>query len=151
MSFDGFETRLEFSKLLRTLSASQQSIQIVVSYALKYASRCADDLWDVIMEQCGKVRLRVPSRGTRKSTISPMSPPQTTLNMRINILYFIDSLCDPMLSVVVPSKSSSATTTAANPFPALLARHFRQIIDLVVPPEKEGVLNLLSTKQVSRL
>jgi hypothetical protein len=71
--------------------------------------------------------------------------------MRINVLYFIDSLCDPMLSVVVPSKSSSATTTAANPFPALLARHFRQIIDLVVPPEKEGVLNLLSTKQVSRL
>lgn len=41
----------------RTCIRSQQSIQKVVSYAFKYFSRCADDLWDCIVEEFQRVRL----------------------------------------------------------------------------------------------
>jgi CTD kinase subunit gamma len=57
MSFDPFEARLQFLGLLRNLNASQQSIQKVVSYALKYGRKCGEDLWDCIVEECGKVRM----------------------------------------------------------------------------------------------
>lgn len=33
---------------------SQQSIQKVVGYALKYFARCGEDLWDCIVEECQK-------------------------------------------------------------------------------------------------
>lgn len=56
MSLDPFEARLQFLGHLRKLSASQQSIQTVVSYALKYGRKCGEDLWDCIMEESGKVR-----------------------------------------------------------------------------------------------
>ena len=36
-------------------SSSQQSIQKVVGYALKYFPRCGEDLWDCIVEECQKV------------------------------------------------------------------------------------------------
>jgi len=57
MSFDPFETRLHFLQLLRKLNASQASIQKVVSYAIKYGSRCGEDLWECITEECSKVSL----------------------------------------------------------------------------------------------
>jgi hypothetical protein len=37
-------------------SSSQQSIQKVVAFALKYFSRCGEDLWECIIEECQKVR-----------------------------------------------------------------------------------------------
>lgn len=70
---DPFEVRMQFLTLLRRLNASvntflkisdrlwiirsssQQSIQKVVGYALKYFSRCGEDLWDCIVEECQKV------------------------------------------------------------------------------------------------
>ncbi len=67
---------------------------------------------------------------------------QGTLNSRINILYFLDSLCDPV-HPLAPS------TSTINPYPKMLAKHLQAIVDLVVPSDKEGVLNLLATKQVS--
>lgn len=36
-------------------SSSQQSIQKVVAFALKYFSRCGEDLWECIIEECQKV------------------------------------------------------------------------------------------------
>ena len=38
-----------------TQFSSQQSIQKVVGYALKYFSSCGEDLWDCIIEECQKV------------------------------------------------------------------------------------------------
>lgn len=58
MSFDAFEARLHFLQLLRKLNASQPSIQKVVSYAIKYGSRCGEDLWECITEECSKVALK---------------------------------------------------------------------------------------------
>ena len=55
MSFDAFEARMQFLQLLRKLNASQQSIHKVVGYAIKYGSKCGEDLWECILEECGKV------------------------------------------------------------------------------------------------
>ena len=55
MSFDAFEARLQFLQLLRKLNASAQSIQKVVGFAVKYGSKCGEDLWEVVMDECEKV------------------------------------------------------------------------------------------------
>ncbi|WWC69867.1 uncharacterized protein I206_103810 [Kwoniella pini CBS 10737] len=82
MAFDPFEARMQFLNLIRKLNASQQSIQKVVGYAIKYGSKCGEDLWECIIEQCGK----------------------GSLNTRINILYFLDNL----LEVSLPLDHSEA-------------------------------------------
>ena len=56
MSFDPFETRLHFLQLVRKLNASQASIHKVVAFAIRYGSRCGEDLWECIVEECAKVR-----------------------------------------------------------------------------------------------
>jgi CTD kinase subunit gamma len=55
MSLDPFEARLQFLKLVRTLNASQQSIQKVVSFAVKYGAKCGEDLWECVGDEIGKV------------------------------------------------------------------------------------------------
>jgi hypothetical protein len=62
MSFDAFEARMQFLQLLRKLNASQQSIHKVVGYAIKYGSKCGEDLWECILEECGKVCPSAPGR-----------------------------------------------------------------------------------------
>jgi hypothetical protein len=63
-------------------------------------------------------------------------------------LYFLDTLCDPQTtSSLIPSSSSSSTTDF--PYTALLGRDVIKLVGLVVPENKEGILNLHSTKQVS--
>lgn len=54
---DPFEIRMAFLSHLRKLNASQASIQKVVSFAVKHGSRCADDIWDCILEECEHVSL----------------------------------------------------------------------------------------------
>ncbi|EIW66005.1 hypothetical protein TREMEDRAFT_45988 [Tremella mesenterica DSM 1558] len=80
MSFDPFEIRIQFLQLLKRLNASQQSIHKVVGFAVKYGSRCGEDLWECVMEECSKA----------------------SLNTRINILYLLDSLFDACLSIGPP-------------------------------------------------
>lgn len=126
MSSDPFEARLQLIQLLRRLTASQQSIQTVVSHAVKYGRKCGPDLWDCVLEECGK----------------------GNLNSRINILYFCDSLCDPKTAIgAAPSVGTSAA--ARLPYNDLLNRDLIKLIDLVVPQGKAGILNVLSAKQVS--
>ena len=55
MSFDAFQARLDFLQLLRKLNATLQSIQKVAAFALRYGSRCGEDLWECILEESGKV------------------------------------------------------------------------------------------------
>jgi CTD kinase subunit gamma len=57
MSLDPFEARLQFLKQLRSLNASQQSIAKLVSFAVKYGSRCGDDLWECVVDEVEKVSL----------------------------------------------------------------------------------------------
>ncbi|WWC94450.1 hypothetical protein V866_001296 [Kwoniella sp. B9012] len=116
MSFDPFEARMQFLQLLRKLNASQPSIQKVVGYAIKYGSRCSEDLWECIVEQCGK----------------------GSLNTRINILYFLDTLLEASL----PLGPIDA------PYPQLVTQNLQDIVGKVVPDGRDGVLNLRSAKQI---
>lgn len=52
---DPFQVRMEFLGLLKCLNASQQSIQKIVAFALRYSHKCADNIWDCIMTECAKV------------------------------------------------------------------------------------------------
>jgi hypothetical protein len=72
MSFDPFETRLHFLQLLRKLNASQLSIQKVVGYAVKYGSRCGEDLWECITEERAKVGGSSVSIGIGSSVVVPL-------------------------------------------------------------------------------
>jgi CTD kinase subunit gamma len=63
-----------------------------------------------------------------------------SLNSRINVLYFLDSLCETTLY---------AGGGPDAPYIDFVARDLDQITEFVVPPTREGVLNLLSAKQVS--
>ena len=54
---DAFETRLEFVGLLKRLTSSTATIQRVVGFAIRYADRCADDLWDCLLEELQRVHV----------------------------------------------------------------------------------------------
>ncbi|EKM75758.1 hypothetical protein AGABI1DRAFT_64155 [Agaricus bisporus var. burnettii JB137-S8] len=125
---DPFEVRMQFISMLRRLTASQQSVQKVVGYCVKFA-QCGEDLWDCIIEEC------------RKGSI----------NSRINILHFLDSLCETSLllkSRSAPSTSQKEDVTSKGVFVDYLARDLSKIISYVVPEGRQGLPNLSSTKQI---
>ncbi|GJE97348.1 CTD kinase subunit gamma [Phanerochaete sordida] len=126
---DPFEVRMQFLTLLRRLNASQQSIQKVVGYALKYFSKCGEDLWDCIVEESQK----------------------GSINNRINILYFLDSLCEA--SLLVKSQHGSVRqeghASASNSlYVDYVSRDLGKIVESVVPEGRQGLPNLMSTKQI---
>ncbi|EPQ55362.1 hypothetical protein GLOTRDRAFT_61326 [Gloeophyllum trabeum ATCC 11539] len=123
---DPFEVRMQFLTLLRRLNASQPSIQKVVGYALKYYARCGEDLWDCVIEECQK----------------------GDINHRINILYFLDSLCETCL--LAKSQPGSLGPESANHslYMDYVARDLAKIVGYVVPEGRQGLPNLMSTKQI---
>ena len=66
---DAFQVRMEFLDLLKRLNASQQSIRKTAAFALRYANKCADNIWDCIMTECSKVGLQTPAYMHRKHQI----------------------------------------------------------------------------------
>lgn len=109
---------MQFLALLRRLNASQQSIQKVVTFAVKYFPPCGEDLWDCVVEECQK----------------------GSINSRINIFYFLDSLCEACL------KPKDGVTN--NQYVDYLVRDLAKVVQLVVPSGREGLPNLTSTKQI---
>jgi len=115
---------------------------------VKHFGACGEDLWECIVEECQK----------------------GTINARINILYFLDSLCETCLLVQsraasqqpqkhshgIPKASSSASTADPNKdtkgtddlYVTFLARDLGSIVENVVPEGRQGLPNLASTKQI---
>lgn len=106
-------TRRQFVTLLSRLTSSLPSIQKVSSFAFKHGPRCGDDLWDCLVEEVGQV----------------------SLNARINLLYFLDSLLDKQ--------------GPGQPYKELVKRDLGKVVEMVVPSTREGALNLMSVNQVS--
>jgi CTD kinase subunit gamma len=126
---DSFELRLKFLQQLKTLNASQPSIEKLVGFCIKHGAQCGEDLWECVLEQTQQVR-----RFKLRAYV------QSSLNTRINILYFLDSLCDLSITVGPPDA----------PYLHLVARDLAVVVNNVVPDSREGVLNLMSAKQVGR-
>lgn len=67
----------------------------------------------------------------------------------------LDTLCDPIVSAnSLPSSSSSGAGPSSGrvselPYAGFLERDMETLVGYVVPEGKEGMLNLLSAKQVS--
>lgn len=125
------------------LSSSQQSIQKVVGYALKYFSRCGEDLWDCIVEECQKVGLF-----GHKSQCFEIIYIQGSINNRINILYFLDSLCETSLLAKAHGAEGSQNSSY---YVDYVSRDLGKIVEYVVPDGRQGLPNLMSTKQVSQV
>lgn len=66
----------------------------------------------------------------------------------------LDTLCDPIVSASsLPSSSSSGAAPSSGrvselPYAGFLERDMETLVGYVVPEGKEGMLNLLSAKQV---
>ena len=69
---------------------------------------------------------------------------QGSLNNRINILYLLDSLCEACLMSRPPSGSNQPSSSYVD----YVSRDLRKIVDNVVPEGRQGLPNLMSTKQV---
>ncbi|KAI0060581.1 hypothetical protein BV25DRAFT_1827763 [Artomyces pyxidatus] len=123
---DPFEVRMQFLSLLRRIGPSQQSIQKVVGYSLKFYAQCGEDLWDCIVEECQK----------------------GSVNNRINILYFIDSLCEA--SLLAKSHPAALKGVSANSsfYVDYVSRDLGTIVESVVPEGRQGRPNVMSAKQV---
>jgi len=113
---DAFQVHTTFVNQLRTLNATQQDVQKSVSFAMRHIDN-HEDLWSCIIQACQ----------------------EASLNLKMNILYFIESLCE-MSSSVGPEPY----------YVQHLARDLRTLVNLLVPDSREGLLNLYGTKQVVR-
>ncbi|CCM06043.1 uncharacterized protein FIBRA_08289 [Fibroporia radiculosa] len=102
------------------------SIQKVVGYALKYFSGCGEDLWDCIVEECQK----------------------GSINNRINILYLLDSLCETSLLAKSHQGHVGQDGAQTSFYVDYVARDLGKIVEYVVPEGRQGLPNLMSTKQI---
>jgi len=72
-----------------------------------------------------------------------------SINNRINILYFLDSLCETcLLAKSHPSALGAEPGTSTSFYVDFVARDLRMIVECVVPEGRQGLPNLTSTKQI---
>ncbi|KAK9469347.1 CTD kinase subunit gamma CTK3-domain-containing protein [Lipomyces arxii] len=112
MPLDAFEARLTFTDLLRRLNASVQSATKCAQFALRHQD-LSEDLYSCIIEELDK----------------------TSLNSRINILYFLETLCD------------SSLRTGYKEYIEMVQRDLWEILDKVVPPSQGASANLASARK----
>lgn len=75
---------------------------------------------------------------------------QGSINSRINILYFLDSLCETcLLAKSHPSALGAEANANGSFYVDFVARDLKMIVECVVPEGRHGLPNLTSTKQVS--
>ncbi|KAK9454712.1 CTD kinase subunit gamma CTK3-domain-containing protein [Dipodascopsis uninucleata] len=112
MPLDSFEARLTFIELLRRLNASIQSATKCAHFALKYQDMC-EDLYSCIIEELEK----------------------TSLNARINILFFLETLCD------------NCMRAGFTDYVDMVNRDLWEILDKVVPPAQGALANVALARQ----
>lgn len=118
---------------------------------MKHFPGCGEDIWECIIEGFEKV----VSACTLHVRIADILN-QGSINARINILYFLDSLCETCLIVKSQQKlrshASSSSSEKQNPnlYVDFVGRDLGKIVELVVPQGRQGLPNLVSTKQVRK-
>ncbi|OAX33748.1 hypothetical protein K503DRAFT_859606, partial [Rhizopogon vinicolor AM-OR11-026] len=90
----------------------------LVAFALKCFSKCGEDLWECIIEECQK----------------------GSINHRINILYFLDSLRETSLLAKAhqpPEQSSSSKQANKALYVDYVSRDLTQVVECVVPVDTQ--------------
>ncbi|PWN22830.1 hypothetical protein BCV69DRAFT_98966 [Microstroma glucosiphilum] len=126
---DAFQVRMDFQALLKRLNASQQSIEKVLGFADRHVAKASADLWDCILNECGK----------------------TNLSSRLNILFLLDFL--------FTDYSSRYSQKLINDFRRMASKDLLRLIDHVVPHDNlngvklnSGVtIQILSSWRLKRL
>lgn len=131
---------MQFLAHLRRLTSAAQSINKVVTFLIKHSSQAPPSS-----------SRRPPSAGSSRSSL-PSAQEQdlwaciieelekSNINARMNIFYMLDSLLDQTQAIGLES------------YQILVERDLEAVVDLTVPKDvKEGVLNRLSTVQVSSI
>ncbi|KAK7206167.1 CTD kinase subunit gamma CTK3-domain-containing protein [Myxozyma melibiosi] len=112
MPLDAFEARLMFTDLLRRLNASVQSATKCAQFAVRNKDLC-EDLYSCIIEELD----------------------QTSLNSRINILYFLETLCE------------SSIRTGFDDYVTMIRRDLWMILEKVVPESSAALANVALAKK----
>ncbi|ERS96388.1 hypothetical protein HMPREF1624_07298 [Sporothrix schenckii ATCC 58251] len=112
---DPFEVRVRFSAQLQNLNASVNSAQKAAAYALKYKDM-DEDLHSCIIEQLEK--------------------PQTALNKRANIMYFIQHFLE------------LAQREGHNDYVGMIQRDIIRVVDAVAPESGQGAANVKVVRRV---
>ncbi|CAK7224442.1 hypothetical protein SCUCBS95973_005519 [Sporothrix curviconia] len=112
---DPFEVRVRFSAQLQNLNASATSAQKAAAYALKYKDM-EEDLHSCIIEQLEK--------------------PQTALNKRANIMYFIEHFLE------------MAQREGNNDYAGMIQRDIIRVVDAVAPESGQGAANVKVVRRV---
>ncbi|OAA55057.1 sporulation protein [Niveomyces insectorum RCEF 264] len=112
---DPFEVRVRFSAQLQNLNASVTSAQKAAAYALKYKDM-DEDLHSCIIEQLEK--------------------PQTALNTRANIMYFLEHFLE------------LAQRAGHNDYVGMLQRDIIRVVDAVAPESGQGAANVKVVRRV---
>ncbi|KAK9460795.1 CTD kinase subunit gamma CTK3-domain-containing protein [Lipomyces oligophaga] len=117
MPLDAFEARLTFTELLRHLNASVQSAMKCAQFAIRYQD-LSEDLYSCIVEELD----------------------QSSLNSRINILYFLETLCE------------SSLRSGADDYVQMIKRDLKDILEKVVPKSQGSQANIaLARKALENL
>ncbi|CAK7271999.1 hypothetical protein SEPCBS119000_004894 [Sporothrix epigloea] len=114
---DPFEVRVRFSAQLQNLNASATSAQKAADYALKYKDM-EEDLHSCIIEQ--------------------LERPQTALNKRANIMYFIEHFLE------------MAQREGRNDYAGMMQRDIIRVVDAVAPESGQGAANVKVVRRVLR-
>ena len=88
------------------------------------------------------------SKGKHSSTLLKATTddaPKGSINSRINILYFLDSLCE---SSLLAKAHPGPNTSNSSYYVDYVARDLATIVTNVVPEGRAGLPNLMSTRQV---
>lgn len=116
---DPFEARLQFTKILQTLTSSvgsnENSIQFLLQQQRIYKD-LSEDLYSCILEELDR---------------------NSSLSTRLNILYFIESLC-----------IQGIRNSELSRYVAWVNRDLKTIIDKVVPDGQLGLINFNYSMQI---
>lgn len=70
------------------------------------------------------------------------------MNSRINVFYFLDSLCESCLQAKTHPRSVPGGSQGNLLYVDYVERDLVKIVEFVVPEGRQGLPNLVSTKQV---
>ncbi|KAG5513553.1 hypothetical protein PMAC_000985 [Pneumocystis sp. 'macacae'] len=113
MVLDPFEGRLAFLEILKKLTASQQSQIKTAQFALRHKD-LDEDLYNCILEELE----------------------HTSLNSRVNIIYFLETLCD------------YSYKNGCNSYISMIRKDIIKIVRAVAPPGPQGAANISAVRKV---
>lgn len=113
MVLDPFEGRLAFLEILKKLTASQQSQIKTAQFALRHKD-LDEDLYNCVLEE-----LELSS-----------------LNSRVNIIYFLETLCD------------YSYRNGCNSYISMIRKDIAKIVRAVAPPGPHGAANISAVRKV---